>query len=173
MSEWVGAASGGRGLSGWGLFLVGEVCFWWEGSATTLFSRIQPHSFTGGEAQSRSAKPLELLQKERSTFLMKEQVCSGGWSSCVMLVRRNGLDSTESTEPSHSGVELLLQSETSFVAPAPHAVSCQKVCDPAGGSWDRMGQSPSGGEMTGAGLLSAGASSQARLVLVVEDLLCS
>lgn len=62
-----------------------------------------------------------------------------------MLVQRNGLDSTESTEPSHSGVELLLQSETSFVAPAPHAVSCQKVCDPAGGSWDRMGQSPSGG----------------------------
>lgn len=62
-----------------------------------------------------------------------------------MLVQRNGLDSTESTEPSHSGVELLLQSETSFGAPAPDAVSCQKVCDPAGGSWDRMGQSPRGG----------------------------
>lgn len=85
-----------------------------------------------------------------------------------MLVQRNGLDSTESTEPSHSGVELLLQSETSFVAPAPHAVSCQKVCDPAGGSWDRRG-----GGLTGVGLPSAGVSSQARLVLVVEDLLCS
>lgn len=154
VSGWEGSVAGWEDLCpvGRGLCLVGVVCicwegsvYGWEGSVATFLALLQSwRTSRSGEASSHAPFLGVRLSPNRSTaasgrtftfsstFFMKELVCKSRWSSCVMLVQRNQLDSTESIEPSHrmvgaDGVVLILHSATISTVMAPHAVSCQRA----------------------------------------------